>query len=292
MVWRVGVIGAGVIGREMGKVLASVGYRVTFYDEKEEVSKALQQQGLDPSGSLEELTRNTDISFICVPTPSKNGKFDPRHVEAVLAEMIDIFRREPQRQYHVAVVKSTVLPGIVDEILRRNDYAAVGQRLGVCISPEFVRGRIASFDYLRLPFFLVAGYDETAADTLRLFYEELRSRSGSNFQIFITSPNTACLAKYVSNCLLACKISFFNEISKLCKRLNINPYDIIHYALSDRYVTNYWYMEDFIRDGFRDDCLPKDLDALIAFANEMGVALNILENVKKVNLEKSSGHAA
>ncbi len=286
MVWRVGVIGAGTIGRELGRTFHTVGYDVTFYDVNEEVSNKLQNNGFNVARSLDELVARTDISFICVPTPTNGGRFDQRHVEEALGSMIEVFRRNPTEHYHVTVVKSTVLPGVVDEILRRNHYWEVSNKLGICISPEFVRGKIAFIDFFRLPFFVVSGYDPEAASTLRRFYEDFKGRSFANFEIFETTPNTACLAKYVSNCLLSCKISFFNEVAKLCEVLGVSPYDIVKLALSDRYPTHHWYLEDFLKGGFTDECLPKDLDALLSFARELGLELSLLENVKRINDDK------
>ena len=284
--WRIGIIGAGTIGSSLGKVFSYVGYSTILYDVSPEVSRRLYESGYEMANSLEELIASTDISFICVPTPTNNGKQYHGHVEEVLTNIIEAAHRGKLYNYHVTVVKSTILPTVLDEILACSNYEEARKYLGVAVSPEFVRGKLAFLDFFRLPFLIVSGYDERAKAVLRTFYSDFIRRSGAKTEIIETDPTTACLAKYASNCLLSCKISFFNELAKLCKALGVNEYDIVNLALSDRYPTSYWYLEDFLKEGFRDECLPKDLEALLTFSNELGVRLELLERVKAVNDEK------
>ena len=284
--WRIGIVGGGTIGSALGRVLSYVGYPVITYDINQEVLKRIQMQGYEISNTLEELICSTDISFICVPTPTINGRQYHGYLEEVLSNIIGIAQRGEIFDYHVTVVKSTVLPTSLEAILQNNNYREVSNQLGIAVSPEFVRGKIAFLDFFRLPFLIVSGYDERASKTLKSFYLDFIKRSGAKTEIIETDPRTACLAKYASNCLLSCKISFFNEFSKLCRILGVNAYDIVHLALSDRYPTNYWYLEDFLKEGFRDECLPKDLEALLTFSNELGIGMSLLESVKMINDEK------
>ena len=284
--WRIGIIGVGTIGSALGRVFNYVGYPVVTYDINPDVLKRMQKQGYETSNTLEELVSSTDISFICVPTPTNDGRQYHRYLEEVLTSIIETARLGGLLNYHVTVVKSTVLPTTLEEILFNNNYQGVSNLLGIAVSPEFVRGKLAFLDFFRIPFLIVSGYDERAVRILKSFYIDFIKRSGSKTEIIETDPRTACLAKYASNCLLSCKISFFNEFTKLCRALGVNEYDIVNLALSDRYPTNYWYLEDFLREGFRDECLPKDLEALLTFSNDMGVEMPLLERVKAVNDEK------
>ena len=286
--WRLGVIGVGTIGSALAKVFSYVGYSVATYDVNPDVLERMRMQGFETSNTLEELLSSTNISFICVPTPTNNGRQYHNHLEEVLKNIVEYARLDLIPDYHVTVVKSTVLPTILEDILTSSNYKEASHRLGVAVSPEFVRGKLAFLDFFRLPFLIVSGYDERAVRTLKSFYLDFIRRSGSRAEIIETDPRTACLAKYASNCLLSCKISFFNEFSKLCRTLGVNEYDIVNLALSDRYPTSYWYLEDFLKEGFRDECLPKDLEALLTFSNDLGIDMTLLEKVKTVNDEKTN----
>ena len=104
-----------------------------------------------------------------------------------------------------------------------------------------------------------------------------------------TDPKTAAMIKYVSNCLLATKISFFNEIHEVCNKLDVNTEFVIRHTLTDMVSTPEWYRREFLLYGFQDECLPKDLDAFITFYERLSPLLKteLLKSVRRVNRKKS-----
>ncbi|MCL0048915.1 NAD(P)-binding domain-containing protein [Dehalococcoidia bacterium] len=270
--YRISIIGNGGVGGAVGKVFAKYGYQVIFYDVDQEKRKGLASQGYEVAGELAEAVLDTDISFICVPTPTENGRLDRSYVETALAGVLEA--ASSKDGYHTIAIKSTVLPGIV--------WESNGASSGVCMNPEFLRSETAEEDFENQPI-IIGRIDQKATEVLKEFYEDFKRRTRKDFEILVTDATTAAMIKYASNCLLATKISLFNEIAGMCGKLGVDPGVVVRNVIADRHSTIEFYRRDFLSLGFQDECLPKDLEAFISFCSDLNYQPELLRAVKKVN---------
>ncbi len=288
MDYKLSIIGSGTVGGAIGKVFSRAGYEVVFYDKSEKRRGELSSQGYRVVSSPEEAVLSSQISFICVPTPTINGRIETSYMEEALERVISGTKQK--EEYHVISIKSTILPWIIEEIMERLEAEAPKRNYGICINPEFLRSETPEEDFLNMPFIIIGGMDEKASHILSSFYSNFRERVRRDFEILNLDTWTASLIKYASNLLLATKISFFNEFQEICKKLDVDTGIIVKYCLSDKFPTHVWYRRDFLREGFRDECLPKDLEAFLGFSRTFfpELSLGILENTRRVNLRKIS----
>lgn len=281
--FQISIIGSGIVGRAVGRVFIECGYNVTFYDINESSLNSLTLQGYKTCQNLKKTILSTNLSFICVPTPTNKGYLDPSHLKEVCLEIVRIL--DSKEDYHLIAIKSTVLPGVIENL----ELNPERQNCGFCLNPEFLRSETPEEDFKNSKSIIIGGFDERASLTLKAFYEDFKERVKGEFEIVSTDPKTATMVKYVSNCLLATKISFFNEIHEVCKKLDVNTEFVISYTLTDRVSTPEWYRRKFLLEGFQDECLPKDLDAFITFCESLNLSLKtqVLNSVRRVNWKKS-----
>jgi UDPglucose 6-dehydrogenase/GDP-mannose 6-dehydrogenase len=195
--------------------------------------------------------------------------------------------------YHVVVVKSTVVPGttvgVVVPILEKASGKRSGIDFGVGMNPEFLREGEAVDDFLN-PDRIVLGAIDTK--TLRVM-EELYAPS-TGVEIVPTNTNTAEMIKYTSNSLLATMISFSNEIANLCTALgNIDAADVMKGVHLDKRLSPITTNGDRIVPafttyieagcGFGGSCFPKDVKALISHGKRLGLPMRLLESVVQIN---------
>ena len=284
--FQISIIGSGIVGRAVGRVFIECGYNVIFYDTNESSLNPLTPQGYKTSQDLKKTILSTNLSFICVPTPTNNGYFDSSQLKKICSEMVGTL--DFKEDYHLIIIKSTVLPGVIENL----ELNPERQNCGFCLNPEFLRSEDPEEDFKNSKFIIIGGFDERASLTLKAFYEDFKKRVKGEFEIVSTDPRTAAMIKYVSNCLLATKISFFNEIHELCTKLGVNTEFVIRYTLTDRVSTPEWYRRRFLLHGFQDECLPKDLDAFITFCESFNPSLKteILKSVRRVNRKKTGDY--
>ncbi|MBT9141077.1 MAG: GDP-mannose 6-dehydrogenase [Dehalococcoidia bacterium] len=268
--YKISIVGSGTVGQALGKVFTKYGYQVIFCDVDGERLEELASQGYQVSEKPAEL--DTDISFVCVPTPNKNGEVDGSYLEAALSRLRDISSSRDGN--HAIVIKSTVLPEIVEQIN--------GDNHGVCLNPEFLRSEMPEEDFENQPV-VIGCIDSKATEVLKEFYEDFKRRAKKDIEVMVTDAKTAAMIKYASNCLLATKISFFNEIAEVCTKLGVDPRVVVENVITDRYSTIEFYRRDFLSLGFQDECLPKDLDAFISFCSDLGYEPELLKSVRNVN---------
>jgi UDPglucose 6-dehydrogenase len=272
----VSIIGAGTVGRAVGIGLIKHGYKVIFYDIDDGKLSELKASGYNVSNDISTAINNSDISFICVPTPTTMGRFDFRYVEKAARDIGSALSKVGN--YHLVVVKSTVLPFTtrtqIIPILENYSGLKAGEDFGVCVNPEFLRQDTALSDFLNPTRIVIGELDERSGKELESLYRPF------NAPIFRTTLETAEMIKYVANLFLATKISFFNEIYIICKKFGLDPHFISEVVALDPRIGRYG-----IYGGrpFGGDCLPKDLEAFISFARENGLNPEILKAVLHVN---------
>jgi UDPglucose 6-dehydrogenase len=213
--------------------------------------------------------------FVCVPTPMrKDGSCDTSIVESVVME-VDAAVKE-MGLLRVVVIKSTVPPGTTERI---NEMT---ENVQVCFNPEFLTERNAVEDFKNQDRIIIGG-PRPATNVVKQMYET----AYPNVPTTKTSSTIAELVKYVTNCFLATKVSFANEIKQVCDKLDVDYDKVIEYARKDTRLGNsHWAVPGPDGSlGFGLTCFPKDLNALIARSKELGVNPTVMEATWEKNLE-------
>jgi UDPglucose 6-dehydrogenase len=292
---KISIIGSGYVGLVTGMGFVKLGNEVTFIDIDEEKIQAINEskppiyeEGLEElmqnfkgkyhaTTDYKESILNTDATFISVGTPTgDDGSIDLRYVKTASAEIGKILN--DKQGFHTVVVKSTVIPGTTEEIvkpiLESNSNKTAGNEFGLAMNPEFLREGVALEDFLNPDRIVIGLSDDKTRGVLEKIYEPF------NVTKLFTGIKTAEMIKYTANSFLATKISFSNEIGNLCKKLDIDSYDVFEGVGLDHRIS-----PNFFRAGagFGGSCFPKDVKALIKKAEEIGEPPEILKSTMNVN---------
>lgn len=296
---KLSVFGLGYVGCVSAACLADAGNEVIGVDvnsTKVEIINAgrspIVEDGINEliakvvkAGLLQATTdsaraiRDSDLSLVCVGTPSnQNGSLHLRHVEQVCREIGAALKTKRKR--HVVVIRSTMLPGTVQNTvvpaLEETSGMKAGTEFGICINPEFLREGSSLKDYHAPPFTLIGADDEDTVAAVRSLYANI------NAPVFVTSLKTAEMVKYVCNCFHALKVSFANEIGNICKALEIDSHEVMHVFCQDTKLNLSPY---YLKPGFAfgGSCLPKDLRAINYKAKELDVEVPVLSAILPSN---------
>jgi GDP-mannose 6-dehydrogenase len=222
--------------------------------------------------STREAVHATDLSLVCVGTPSrKNGSLDLVFLERVCEQIGDAIA--DNAGYHVVVIRSTVLPGtthgVVIPVLERHSGKKYGEGFGVAVNPEFLREGTALKDFRQPPLTLVGHNHAADAAPARALYE------GIDAPLVSTSIKVAEMMKYTSNAWHAVKVVFANEIGNLCKRLGVDSHEVMDIFCRDEKLNLSPY---YLKPGFAfgGSCLPKDVRALQYRAREVDLDLPMI----------------
>jgi UDPglucose 6-dehydrogenase len=281
--YNISVIGAGVVGSATGKGFHKLGHDVIFYDISKDKLLTLKQEGYETTSSVSNAISKTDISFVCVNTPPKNLPDAGKHqdLSQLLTALHDISSALNNCNFgkkHLLVFRSTMLPGtmrnVVIDYLGRNCSLQRGNDYDICYNPEFLRQHNALDDFFN-PDRVVIGED-TRGSSLALsdMYSRLTKK------IITTTYEEAEMIKYASNCFLALKISFFNEISIMCRRLGLDDRQVNLAVSLDKRIGKYG------TEGgrpFGGACLPKDTEAFASYAKKLDIKPDLLETVLAIN---------
>jgi UDPglucose 6-dehydrogenase len=286
---RAGVVGAGYVGLTTGACLAHLGHHVVCADVDEDRVARLRrgeipivEEGLSDivaeglsSGRLQfevgaaAAATDTDVVFLCVPTPQgADGGADLRYIETAAAQIAPVLKSGA-----LVVNKSTVPVGstrAVEEVLKRPDVAVVS-------NPEFLREGTAVSDFLNPDRVVIGADDRAAGERLAEMYGPLGCR------IIITDPASAETIKYAANGFLAMKISFVNAIAAMCEAVGANVDDVVDGIGSDNRIGG-----AFLRPGpgWGGSCFPKDSKALVKIAADYGYDFTMMKGVIDVNEEQ------
>jgi UDPglucose 6-dehydrogenase len=291
---KVTVVGTGYVGLVSGACLAEVGHEVLCMD----VDDAKVQGGTVPiheAGLADMVGRNVaagrlaftsdaaravahgSVQMIAVGTPEdEDGSADDRHVLAA-ARTIGRLMTEPT----VVVCKSTVPVGTADKVREavRGELAARGAALhfAVVSNPEFLKEGAAVEDFMKPSRIIVGGEDAAAIELLRALYLPF---TGHPDQFVVMDTRSSELTKYAANAMLATRISFMNELALFAEKLGADIDRVRHGIGSDPRIGY-----DFLRAGcgYGGSCFPKDVNALIHSAGEIGQPLRVLGAVKQAN---------
>lgn len=243
------------------------------------MGKVVKSGHLRATTDSERAIRDSDLSLVCVGTPSnQNGSLHLRHVEQVCREIGSVLKTKEQR--HIVVIRSTMLPGTVENTvvpaLEETSGKKAVRDFGICINPEFLREGSSLKDFHAPPFTLIGADDEETIAALRGLYAKI------NAPVFVTPLKTAEMVKYVCNCFHALKVSFANEIGNICKALQIDSHEVMHVFCQDTKLNLSPY---YLKPGFAfgGSCLPKDLRAINYKAKELDVEVPVLSAILPSN---------
>jgi GDP-mannose 6-dehydrogenase len=233
-----------------------------------------------------EAVKSSDISLVCVGTPSKpNGSLDLGHVARVCEEIGAALATKDT--HHTVVIRSTMLPGSIESIaqpaLEKTSRKKAGKDFGVCVNPEFLREGTSVKDFYAPPFTLIGADEEETAKIVGNLYSNIDA------PIFNTTIKTAEMVKYVCNCFHALKVSFANEIGNICKALELDSHEVMKVFCADTKLNLSPY---YLKPGFAfgGSCLPKDLRAVSYKAKELDVDVPLLSAItatNKLQIEKA-----
>jgi GDP-mannose 6-dehydrogenase len=222
----------------------------------------------DPTVAVED----TDLSFVCVGTPSQsNGNLDLRYIRRICEQIGNALRTKSDR--HTVVIRSTILPGtmrnVVIPTLQEFSRKRAGEDFGICNNPEFLREGSAVRDFRSPPKTVIGELDRASGDLLASLYEKLDA------PLIRTDLNTAEMVKYVDNCWHALKIGFANEIGNLCDSIDVDAEAVMNIFCQDKKLN---ISPAYLKPGFAfgGSCLPKDLRALSYQAKMRDLELPIL----------------
>jgi len=262
----IGIIGNGFVGQAIGFGFVPV-LPVKVYDKDK--NKSLN--------SLSETINDSDIVFVCVPTPmNKNGSINLNIVESVLQNIQDI----NTRKNNIVVIKSTIVPGTT------RSFAQKFPSLNLVFNPEFLTERHARYDFLNQARIILGGpedFTNKVADLYRIRF--------NHCNIMQMDYDTAEFVKYFNNVFFAVKVAFANEMRLVCDKADID-WDV---ALAG-FVADGRIGDSHLnvpgpdgRWGFGGSCFPKDINAFMTFAENIGINTNVINGAWQTNLEIRPG---
>ncbi|OAD21556.1 UDP-glucose 6-dehydrogenase [Candidatus Thiomargarita nelsonii] len=296
---RISVIGLGYVGTVSAACLAQDGHHVMGVDLSQTkvdlinkgqspiiepeigdiIPKLVQQGQLTATTDVTDAILRTDISLICVGTPSRaNGSLDLTYVERVCKQIGTALRKSSS--FQVVVARSTMLPGtmrnMVIPTLEKHSGKKAGKEFGVCNNPEFLREGTAVYDFYHPPKTVIGEVGSRSGEILASLYKGLDAPE------ILVDIETAEMVKYTDNVWHALKIGFANEIGNLCKAFGVDSHKVMDIFCHDTKLNLSPY---YLKPGFAfgGSCLPKDVRALIYKGRCLDLELPILNAILPSN---------
>ena len=296
---RISIFGIGYVGCVSAACFARAGHEVIGVDVNptkvdiinsgkspivepginELIHDEVKARRLSATTDSSEAIKASDISLVCVGTPSKpNGSLNLEHVRKVCEEIGAALAAKGAR--HTVVIRSTMLPGSIESVaqpaLEKTSGKKAGKDFGICVNPEFLREGTSLKDFYGPPFTLIGADEEQTASVVSSLYANIDA------PVFTTSVKTAEMVKYVCNCFHALKVSFANEIGNICKALELDSHEVMNVFCADTKLnlSSYYLKPGF---AFGGSCLPKDLRAVSYKAKELDVEVPVLSAISITN---------
>ncbi len=296
---KISIFGLGYVGAVSAGCLAQEGHQVIGVDpyqpkvdlinqgmtpviEKDIgdiIATAARNGGLKATTDVNAAVRDSEMSMICVGTPSRmNGGLDLKYVRNV-CEQIGAALRD-KSAFHVVVARSTMLPGsmrnVVIPALEEASGKTAGTDFGVCNNPEFLREGTAVYDFYNPPKTVIGETDARSGDMLAAIYRKMEA------PLLRTDVETAEMVKYTDNVWHALKVGFTNEIGNICKAVGIDSHKVMEIFCKDTKLNlSPYYMKPGF--AFGGSCLPKDVRALAYKARSLDIEVPIINAIMPSN---------
>lgn len=297
----ISVFGLGYVGSVTAACFASKGHKVVGIDVSkdkvesmasgrtpilepgiQEIISDFHAKGqLSATMDVEKAVRETEVSFICVGTPSQpNGKLDLKGIKHVCEQIGAVLKTK--EAFHIVATRSTILPGTTADVITPALEAASGKKagrdFGVATNPEFLREGSAIKDFLNPPMTVFGVNDPKSEAVMRELYSWVPA------ELFAVPVYAAEMVKYACNSFHALKVAFANEIGTLCKHAGVDTEGVTKIFLSDKQlnISAYYLNPGF---AFGGSCLPKDVRALAYLGKELDCKLPLIESILPSNNE-------
>ena len=265
---NIGIVGQGFVGSAIREGLKNF-YKVKTYDIDETKCNSTH----------EEVCKHSDIIFVCIPTPMrKSGECDTRLLESVVSEIeAKCIELRGLKNGPILVLKSTIPPGTSNRV-------NVNCMLDVCFSPEFLTEANSFEDFKNQTRIIIGGNPDYSCSAAKKVKQMFR-KPFPKIPIVVTKWETAEMVKYFTNCFLASKVTFANQMYQICLDHNIDYDKVCEYALYDERIGNsHLAVPGPDGDlGFGGHCFPKDLAAMIAFGSINDDCTDFLKSVQDYN---------
>jgi GDP-mannose 6-dehydrogenase len=293
MTTAISIFGLGYVGCVSAACFASDGFRVVGVDVARSkvdqinagrstiveegiaqlVADVVAQKRLSATTDVKRAVLDTDLSLVCVGTPSRpNGSIDLQYVVRVSEEIGAVLREKGR--WHTVVIRSTVMPGTIDThvipAIERASGLKHGVGFAVCSNPEFLREGTSIKDFRDPPFTLIGAVEPSHAEPVAALYGKVSA------QTHVVALRVAEMIKYACNCFHGLKVGFANEIGNVCKAMGVDSHEVMRLFCEDRKLN---ISPAYLKPGFAfgGSCLPKDLRAVIHRGRLEDVPLPILE---------------
>jgi GDP-mannose 6-dehydrogenase len=298
---KISIMGLGYVGAVSAGCLAKEGHEVIGVDPQQtkvdlinsgktpiiekDIGEIIQQAvatgKLRATTDVAEAVKHTDLSLVCVGTPSLgNGHIDLKYVRRVCEQIGEGLRDHPG---HTVVIRSTLLPGsmrtVVIPTLEESSGLKAGRDFGLCINPEFLREGTAVHDYFHPPKTVIGEVEKGSGDVVEKLYGHMPG------PMIRTDYETAEMVKYADNTWHALKVGFANEIGNICKGLGLDSHKLMDIFCQDTKLNLSPY---YLKPGFAfgGSCLPKDVRALAYKAKLLDVKVPIIDAILPSNDEQ------
>lgn len=258
---KIGIIGAGIVGSALADGFSK--HEIRSYDKYK------------PSFSLDSVCTWADIIFICLPTPYKGSKIDLTIIEEVIEE-ITPFTNSTDK---IIVIKSTIIPGTTRRFSEEYPHTKFA------FSPEFLTEDNFIEDFANADRHVIGAFDTLVADRINKLYTSRWPEA----LIINSDPTTAELGKYASNCFLATKVIFANEMHELSNALQIDWDVVKSIVVADERIGN-THFDVTPERGFSKKCFPKDMIAILGLFSDLSVDSSLLTSVWEKNLRIRKVH--
>jgi GDP-mannose 6-dehydrogenase len=299
---HVSIFGLGYVGAVAGACLAESGHDVIAVDTdpvkikciqdgrspivepglEEAIAKNVKAGKLRATPHCDEAVKNTQLSLICVGTPSNpNGSLKLDYVEQVCRQIGKALH--DKKEYHSVVLRSTVVPGtarnVAIPILEQESGKNAGKGFGFGNNPEFLRESTAIYDYFNPPKIVIGAIDAWTAELVSELYKDISATQ------VITDVEVAEGVKYADNAWHALKVGFANEIGNILKEHGVDSHKVMDiFCLDTKLNISPAYMKPGF--AFGGSCLPKDVRAIRASAWQKGVKTPIFDSLLEANEEQ------
>ena len=309
---KIGIIGSGYVGLTTGICLASLKHQIFIYDVDEKklgeilegklpfferglgeiLEKVSSTEEFRPQNNLDDLIRETDGCFVCVGTPTKNNSIDLSQIINSINSITESIKKNNKRNYKI-IIRSTIIPNTSkDVILPILERELSELEFGLAVVPEFLREGNALDDFMNPDKIVIGSLDEDTTNFVKNIFNHFEEKC----EIIETNLESSELIKYTNNAFFSMLISFSNEIANVSEKIpGVDAYKIMNALISDKRITTKINNENIIPSlesylkpgcGFGGSCFPKDVQALLDYANKNNINTPLLQAVLDINAER------